>query len=104
MHCKIRHFAQAEIQYSTDLFNRIGRQQTFTADCLRPKAELTITALPHVANDRPEEDSAQHLAAGLPNGGRGIWIQSVPETDALMLAGLGLIGLRRAHNLALHTR
>ena len=23
MHCKIRHFAQAEIQYSTDLFNRI---------------------------------------------------------------------------------
>ena len=36
MHCKIRHFAQAEIQYSTDLFNRIGRQQTFTADCLRP--------------------------------------------------------------------
>jgi len=28
MHCKIRHFAQAEIQYSTDLFNRIGRKQT----------------------------------------------------------------------------
>ena len=70
----------------------------------RPKAELTIIALPHVANDRPEEDSAQHLAAVLPNGGRGIWIQSVPETDALTLAGLGLIGLGRAHNLARHTR
>ena len=27
MHCKIRHFAQAEIQYSTDLFNRIGQRQ-----------------------------------------------------------------------------
>ena len=24
MHCKIRHFAQAKIQYSTELFNRIG--------------------------------------------------------------------------------
>ena len=40
MHCKIRHFAQAEIQYSTDLFNRIGRQQTFTADCFRPQAVI----------------------------------------------------------------
>jgi len=29
MHCKIRHFAQAEIQYSTDLFNRIDPFPTF---------------------------------------------------------------------------
>ena len=42
----------------------------------RPKAELTITALPHVANDRTEEDSAQHLAAVLPNGEPGVLIQS----------------------------
>ena len=28
MHCKIRHFAQAEIQYSTDLFNRIGQNRS----------------------------------------------------------------------------
>jgi hypothetical protein len=29
MHCKIRHFAQAEIQYSTDLFNRIDPEVPF---------------------------------------------------------------------------
>ena len=36
MHCKIRHFAQAEIQYSTDLFNRIGRKQTVAKFGSRP--------------------------------------------------------------------
>jgi len=28
MHCQIRPFAQAKIQYSTEFFNRIGRKQT----------------------------------------------------------------------------
>ena len=47
MHCKIRHFAQAEIQYSTDLFNRIDPKLALSISWAAPLKfrELDTTSL-----------------------------------------------------------
>ena len=54
MHCKIRHFAQAEIQYSTDLFNRIDPMRTFRfpASGHSPPNSVTVSARKSFLRDR----------------------------------------------------